>query len=62
MFFRINLHGVESWTLTETTTIRLEAIEMWLRSRMLIIPIDSSHNKHRSSQKNEKRFRNIVIV
>lgn len=35
--FSILLYGVESWTLTEATTKRLEAFEMWTYRRMLKI-------------------------
>lgn len=36
--FSILLYGVEAWTLTEATTKKLEAFEMWLYRRILKMP------------------------
>ena len=35
--FSVLFYGVESWTLTETTTKKLESFEMWLYRRTLRI-------------------------
>lgn len=35
--FTVLLYGIESWTLTEATTKKLEAFEMWIYRRMLKI-------------------------
>ena len=35
--FSVLFYGVESWTLTEATTKKLESFEMWLYRRILSI-------------------------
>ncbi|CAG9839630.1 unnamed protein product [Diabrotica balteata] len=40
--FSVLLYGVESWTLNEVMSKKLEAFEMWLYRRILKIPYNSS--------------------
>lgn len=44
--FSVLLYGVETWTLTQSTSKKLEAFEMWCYRRMLKIPwIDKIRNE-----------------
>uniref|UniRef100_A0A8D8M6B7 Uncharacterized protein n=1 Tax=Cacopsylla melanoneura TaxID=428564 RepID=A0A8D8M6B7_9HEMI len=53
--FSILLYGVESWTLTEATTNRLEAFEMWIYRRILRISwMDRITNETLSFQRMKK--------
>lgn len=60
--FSILLYGVESWTLTEATTKRLEAFEMWTYRRMLKISWTDKISNIRVLQKLNKEKEIMLTV
>lgn len=59
--FSVLLYGVESWTLTEATTKKLEAFEMWLYRRMLKIPW-TAHTTNKEVLERIKKKQEIVYT
>lgn len=54
--FSVLLYGVESWTLTEATSKRLEAFEMWLYRRILRVSwTDRVKNETVSQRMNKQK-------
>jgi Reverse transcriptase (RNA-dependent DNA polymerase) len=59
--FSVLLYGVESWTLTEATTKKLEAFEMWLYRRILKIPW-TAHTTNKEVLQRMKKDQEIVYT